>query len=165
MSKREEIRKRKQRQQRRQLLTIAGVIAVIAIGAAGWLIYQNYQSTLPVPEGSFTTVPTQTWHAVGCPECNQSGYRGRIGIFEVWRLRGEDADLILKHADEHTMRRHIRRCGTVSLVEDELRKVAEGTTSLAEIQTRGAFGFSSSRETNNPSAEQSPPGQITKQAA
>jgi general secretion pathway protein E len=110
-------------------------------------------------------VPTQTWHAVGCPECNQSGYRGRIGIFEVWRLRGEDADLILKHADEHTMRRHIRRCGTVSLVEDELRKVAEGTTSLAEIQTRGAFGFSSSRETNNPSAEQSPPGQITKQAA
>jgi general secretion pathway protein E len=110
-------------------------------------------------------VPAQTWHAVGCPKCNQSGYRGRIGIFEVWRLREEDADLILKHADEHTLRRHIRRGGTVSLVEDELRKVAEGSTSLAEIQISGAFGFYSSRGAGNLSVEQTAPGQIIKQAA
>ena len=61
MSKREEMRKRKQQQSQRQMLAVAGVIVVIAIGAAGWLIYQNYQNTLPVAQGSFTTVPTQTW--------------------------------------------------------------------------------------------------------
>jgi protein-disulfide isomerase len=61
MSKREEIRKRKQQQSRRQMLAIAGVIVVIAIGVTAYLIYQNYQNTLPVAEGSYTTVPTQTW--------------------------------------------------------------------------------------------------------
>jgi protein-disulfide isomerase len=61
MSKREEIRKRKQQQTRQRMLAVAGVIVVVAIGAAGWLIYQNYQNTLPVAQGSFTTVPTQTW--------------------------------------------------------------------------------------------------------
>ena len=61
MSKREEIRKRKQNEQRQRLLAIAGVIVIIAIAGAGWLIYQNYQNSLPVDSASFTTVPTQTW--------------------------------------------------------------------------------------------------------
>jgi len=61
MSKREEIRKRKQQQARQRMLAIAGVIVVIAIGVTAWLIYQNYQNTLPVAQNSFTTVPTQTW--------------------------------------------------------------------------------------------------------
>ena len=61
MSKREEIRKRKQAQQRQQFLVIAGIIVVIAIAGAGWLIYQNFQSSLPVDAATFTTVPTQTW--------------------------------------------------------------------------------------------------------
>ncbi len=61
MSKREEIRLRKQREQRRQLLVIAGIIVVIAIAGAGWLIYQNIQNSQPVSAASFTTVPTQTW--------------------------------------------------------------------------------------------------------
>jgi general secretion pathway protein E len=86
-------------------------------------------------------VPKQTWHAVGCAQCGQSGYRGRIGIFEVHRLREEDADLILNHADEHTLRRRLRRFGTLSLLEDDLLKVADGTTSLAEIQSLGGLDF------------------------
>jgi len=61
MSKREEIRKKKQQQSRQQMLIIAGVIVVIAVAVAGYLIYQNYQNTLPVAQGSYTTVPTQTW--------------------------------------------------------------------------------------------------------
>jgi type II secretory ATPase GspE/PulE/Tfp pilus assembly ATPase PilB-like protein len=86
-------------------------------------------------------VPKLTWHAVGCAQCGHSGYRGRIGIFEVYRLREEDADLILRHADEHTLRRHIRQYGTLSLVEDDLLKVAEGITSLGELQAAGGLGF------------------------
>jgi type II secretory ATPase GspE/PulE/Tfp pilus assembly ATPase PilB-like protein len=86
-------------------------------------------------------VPKLTWHAVGCAQCGNSGYRGRIGIFEVYRLREEDADLILQHADEHTLRRHIRKHGTLSLIEDDLLKAAEGITSLGEIQSAGGLGF------------------------
>ena len=31
--------------------------------------------------------PEKTWKAGGCDACNQLGFRGRIGVFEVWRLR------------------------------------------------------------------------------
>lgn len=86
-------------------------------------------------------VPRTTWHAAGCPECSMTGYRGRLGIFEVWRLHEEEADLILKHADEHTLRRRLRKQGMSSLLEDDLSKVSEGITTLTEMQTVGGFGF------------------------
>ena len=86
-------------------------------------------------------VPEKTWRAAGCPECSMTGYRGRAGIFEVWRLHEEEADLILKHADEHTLRRRLRKQGMSSLLEDDLVKVSEGITSLAEMQAVGGFGF------------------------
>lgn len=86
-------------------------------------------------------VPTLTWHAMGCPQCRHSGYQGRIGVFEMCRLQEADADVILQHADEHTLRRHIRHHGMLSLVEDALLKAADGITSLAEIQTMGGIGF------------------------
>ena len=86
-------------------------------------------------------VPDKTWHAAGCPECGGCGYRGRAGIFEIHRLREEDADLILAHADEHTLRRHLRGRGALSLLEDDLQKVAEGITSIAEFQAVGGMGF------------------------
>jgi general secretion pathway protein E len=86
-------------------------------------------------------VPELTWHAKGCPECRQGGYRGRVGIFELYRLREADTDLILRHADEHTLRRHIRRHGMLSMIQDALAKAGEGTTSLAEIQVMGGVGF------------------------
>ena len=90
-------------------------------------------------------VPKQTWHAVGCAQCGRSGYRGRIGIFEVHRLREEDADLILNHTDEHTLRRRLRKFGTLSLLEDDLIKAADGTTSFAEIQSIGGLDYYASR--------------------
>jgi len=63
-----------------------------------------------------------------------------FSIFEVWRLHEEEADLILKHADEHTLRRRLRKQGMSSLLEDDLSKVSDGTTTLAEMQTVGGFG-------------------------
>jgi type II secretory ATPase GspE/PulE/Tfp pilus assembly ATPase PilB-like protein len=86
-------------------------------------------------------IPKKTWHAAGCPDCSMTGYRGRLGIFEVWRLHEEEADLILKHADEHTLRRRLRKQGMSSLLEDDLSKVSEGITTLAEMQAVGGFGF------------------------
>jgi hypothetical protein len=59
----------------------------------------------------------------------------------MYRMQEADADLILQHADEHTLRRHIRHQGMLSLVEDALLKAADGITSLAEIQTMGGIGF------------------------
>lgn len=92
-------------------------------------------------------IPRKTWHAAGCPECSMTGYRGRVGVFEVWRLHEEDADLILQHADEHTLRRRLRKQGISNLLEDDLTKVTEGITTLAEMQAVGGFGFYTSGAT------------------
>jgi type II secretory ATPase GspE/PulE/Tfp pilus assembly ATPase PilB-like protein len=86
-------------------------------------------------------VPDKTWHAAGCEKCGGCGYRGRVGVFEIHRLREKDADLLLAHADEHTLRRHLRSRGALSLLEDDLQKVAEGITSIAEFQAVGGMGF------------------------
>jgi type II secretory ATPase GspE/PulE/Tfp pilus assembly ATPase PilB-like protein len=74
--------------------------------------------TVQLMATSLLIQPQKTWHAAGCPECSLTGYRGRSGIFEVWRLHEEEADLILKHADEHTLR-HLRKQGMSSLLEDD----------------------------------------------
>jgi type II secretory ATPase GspE/PulE/Tfp pilus assembly ATPase PilB-like protein len=81
-----------------------------------------------------------TWHARGCEHCRGTGYAGRTGIFEVWRLDEEADELILSHADERTLRRAMRACGLWSLLADGLAKVVDGVTSLAEIQTIGGQG-------------------------
>jgi type II secretory ATPase GspE/PulE/Tfp pilus assembly ATPase PilB-like protein len=83
----------------------------------------------------------KTWRAVGCERCGGSGYSGRIGVFEIRRLTEEDADLIIAHTDEHTLRRHLRGKGTLSMLQDDLQKVAEGLTSVAEFQAVGGTGF------------------------
>ncbi len=49
-------------------------------------------------------VQEETWLPIGCPSCNNLGYRGRLGVFEVWHLTEEDYGRILKHEDEHSLR-------------------------------------------------------------
>jgi type II secretory ATPase GspE/PulE/Tfp pilus assembly ATPase PilB-like protein len=86
-------------------------------------------------------VPDKTWHPAGCAKCEGSGYRGRTGVFEIRRIREDDADLILAHADERAVRRHFRNRGSLSMLEDDLAKVAEGVTSIEEFRSLGGMGF------------------------
>jgi len=84
--------------------------------------------------------PRWTWHAVGCDACHHLGYRGRTGVFEVWRLDETDDELIARHTAEQTLRRELRVRGVRSLLADALVKAATGITSLAEVQTIGGQG-------------------------
>jgi type II secretory ATPase GspE/PulE/Tfp pilus assembly ATPase PilB-like protein len=86
--------------------------------------------------------PRRTWRATGCPECGMTGYFGRIGIFELWRLNEEQGHALLKHTDELTLRRLLRREGIPSMLDDMLAKVAAGLTSLAEAKALGGFAYS-----------------------
>ena len=86
------------------------------------------------------TVPRETWHPMGCDKCRGLGYSGRTGVFEFWRLDPRDYDLIVSHCAEHELRRHLADQGHVSLLEDGLAKVMDGTTSLSEIRRMRASG-------------------------
>jgi len=76
--------------------------------------------------------PAQWFRAAGCSACRGTGYRGRIGVFEV--VLADDGLLreIACGAPEHELREYIRRLGTADLTSDALTKVCAGVTSLDE---------------------------------
>lgn len=79
-------------------------------------------------------VPDEVWCPEGCEACHGFGYSGRTGIFEFWRLDESDYRLLLAHADEHTLRRHLSQRRHATFIEDALAKIIDGTTTLAELR-------------------------------
>jgi type IV pilus assembly protein PilB len=73
------------------------------------------------------------YEPVGCVRCNHTGYRGRLGIYEVMPITTGLRALILEKASADEMREFARGEGMTMLREDGLRKVQEGVTSVAEV--------------------------------
>ncbi len=69
----------------------------------------------------------------GCNECGGSGYRGRVGIYEIFMVTEEIQNLIYKKVSSSVIREAARKLGMRTLREDGLRKAAAGTTTLAEV--------------------------------
>ncbi len=70
----------------------------------------------------------------GCAECRHSGYRGRVGIFELLVLNTQVKDAILQKCTSHEIRRiSLESSGMVTLLEDGLARAARGETTLAEV--------------------------------
>ena len=69
----------------------------------------------------------------GCPRCNQSGYRGRIGIFQLLSMTEDLASLAAAKASRQEIERAARESGMLSLWEDGLAKIQAGLTSLEEL--------------------------------
>lgn len=78
--------------------------------------------------------PSRLWKPVGCPHCHNLGYRGRTGVFEMWRVSGEDYDMILNHSDEHSLRRALHGRGHGFVLNDALIKANDGLTTLEEVR-------------------------------
>jgi type IV pilus assembly protein PilB len=70
---------------------------------------------------------------VGCVRCNHTGYRGRLGIYEVMPVDDGLRKLILEKNSADEMRDYARRQGMRTLREDGLEKIREGVTSVAEV--------------------------------
>ncbi len=70
----------------------------------------------------------------GCGECKQTGYRGRVGVFELLVLNELVRDAILGQKTSYEIRQiSIEHSGLVTLLEDGLVKAANGTTSIEEL--------------------------------
>lgn len=73
------------------------------------------------------------YESVGCPECNQTGYRGRTAIHELLDVTDPIRELILARRPGSEVRRAARQEGLNSLRESALKKVFSGVTTLREI--------------------------------
>ena len=76
--------------------------------------------------------------AVGCPRCHNTGYRGRMGIYELIPLTGALQRLVNRQAPLQEMKALIRKQGHRGLLEDGLIKASRGLTSIEEVM-RVAF--------------------------
>lgn len=70
----------------------------------------------------------------GCKWCFGTGYRGRVGIFEIVKVNDRIKNLILKKAPSSAFARVAREGGATTLKESGIRKVLDGTTTLEEVQ-------------------------------
>ena len=69
----------------------------------------------------------------GCVECNNTGHRGRAGVYEVMTITPELRDLILQRASAMEIKRSAIKDGMLTLRRDALQKLKRGITSVEEV--------------------------------
>ncbi|MBW1989304.1 MAG: type II secretion system ATPase GspE [Deltaproteobacteria bacterium] len=73
------------------------------------------------------------FEAAGCPDCLQTGYRGRIGIFEIMPMDPDIKSLILSTSDANQIKAMAVKNGMATLRQDGVGKVLAGTTTIQEV--------------------------------
>lgn len=68
----------------------------------------------------------------GCPTCKETGYKGRIGIFEILIMDDEIREMVMRKSPSDLIRKVAKEKGMAEMKEDALRKVSLGITSLEE---------------------------------
>jgi len=85
-----------------------------------------YLGLKPEPELRF-------YRGTGCPACRNTGYRGRLAIFEFLPISEKIRDLISSGASKAALREQVAQRGIKSLRDDGMQKVLEGRTTVEEI--------------------------------
>lgn len=73
------------------------------------------------------------YRPVGCEICDQHGYKGRLAIMEILKMNADLDDLIAHRASTRDLRKAALERGFAPLVEDGLRRVLDGSTTLDEV--------------------------------
>jgi len=73
------------------------------------------------------------YRAIGCPACFQTGYKGRISIFEIMMLDKKLKKLILETYDSNLIAQAAKKMGMVGLRQDGINKILNGITTIAEV--------------------------------
>ncbi len=80
-----------------------------------------------------------TYTGKGCLSCRNSGYRGRLGLYELLVVNEEVSELVLNAEPSFKIKEKAREDGMMTMLEDGLQKVLDGKTSLNElIETLGS---------------------------
>ena len=73
------------------------------------------------------------YYGKGCQRCNNSGYKGRTGIYELMNIDDEIRDLISENASVDEMRKQARAQGMTTLRESGLKMIFDGVTTIDEV--------------------------------
>ena len=75
----------------------------------------------------------EAWHGTGCVECGQTGYRGRVALYEFFLMNEYIEDMVTRRASSVDLRQAGAKQGMKNLRQDGWNKVMRGVTSISEI--------------------------------
>jgi type IV pilus assembly protein PilB len=104
-------------------------------------ICSNCKEVAPLPpqallDAGFSNEESQkfkVYHGTGCSICNNSGYKGRVGLYEVMEINDELRELILVGASALELKKKALQQGMITLRRSGLQKVSSGQTTLEEV--------------------------------
>lgn len=135
----------------------ASITRLLDMGVEGYLIASSLELTVaqrlvrklcPLCKKVYTPTPEELatiglnqkevegvtfYAAVGCEECAQTGYKGRLAIFEMMEMTPALAKLVMERADTTLLRQQAMKDGMTLLVHDGIRKIREGLTTIPEV--------------------------------
>ena len=119
-------------------LTASAVDCVVAQRLARKLCSHCKQRTIVPPQALADAEirvggEIEAYEPVGCSRCNQSGYRGRVGLYSVMRMSERIKEMTVASSPEAEIAAVAREEGMLTLREDGVAKVRSGLTSLEEV--------------------------------
>ena len=120
-------------------LVSSSIVAIVAQRLVRLICPQCRQSYVPSTEEkerlglSRSTNGEVFFKAVGCESCLNTGYHGRVGIYEILQIDDEIRNLIMNRADSSMIKNRAMQKGMLSLREDGAQKIVEGLTTTEEV--------------------------------
>jgi type IV pilus assembly protein PilB len=75
----------------------------------------------------------QVYKGKGCSLCNNTGYKGRVGLYEVMPMKEEIKELVLSRASTSEIKKEAIRLGVKTLRQSGIAKIKEGVTTIEEV--------------------------------
>lgn len=94
---------------------------------------EQLKKSYPLAAPYFTNGKTTLYKSKGCESCNHSGFKGRVGVFEIIAMTPEMKDLIIKNPPAKEVWSLAKKQGARSLFESGWEKVKNGVTTLDEV--------------------------------
>ena len=79
------------------------------------------------------------FHGQQCADCKNSGYRGRVGLFEIMVLSDDMRELIMENASTQVLRTEARKNGMRTMRETGLQSIYDGVTTIDEVVRETMF--------------------------
>jgi len=108
------------------------------------IVYKPSDDLLKRLPMDFDNLKTWTFYEpVGCEECNSTGFKGRLAIFEIMVMTPDIARLTIERADTGILEKQAIKDGMTLLIHDGLLKVKKGLTTVEEVLTVASTHISS----------------------
>jgi general secretion pathway protein E len=75
----------------------------------------------------------QLWKGLGCKQCHKSGYKGRIGIYELLEINDKIKNLIISNTNVSYIRNEAKNLGMRTMIDDGIEKILSGITTINEV--------------------------------